>query len=293
MGEIICFKQKVTDKRCFGAMSSPAKVITITSGKGGVGKTHTTVNLGYQLAKNGKRVLLLDADLGLANINVMLGFEPKANIAQLLEGRAKIKDVIVSRNIESSKYGLDILPASSGIQEIVNLNESHRMLLLSEIGKLSENYDYVLVDTAAGIGDSVVYFNTAAEEIIVVIAPEPTSITDAYALIKVLSSHHGLKEFSILVNRNPIGQDGRKTYAKLAAATDKFLHVRLKYLGAISEDEAVCEAVRAQKPFCELYPGAKASRDMTKITEKIISDTSRRAPQGGLQFFFSELLENS
>ena len=293
MGELIYFRRDAINRGCFKEMSSPAKVITITSGKGGVGKTHTTVNLGYQLAKSGKRVLLLDADLGLANINIMLGFEPKATIAQVLDGKAKIKDVIVSRSIGSSKQSLDILPAASGIQEVVNLNESQRMLLLSEIGKLSENYDYVLVDTAAGIGDSVVYFNTAAEEIVVIIAPEPTSITDAYALIKVLSSHHGLKEFSILVNRNPIGEDGRKTYAKLAMATDKFLHVRLKYVGAISEDETVSASVRAQKPFCELYPSAKASRDVAKISEKIINDKTRRPPQGGLQFFFNELIQNS
>ncbi len=288
MGHLLQFERPQGSKRILPRMDKPAKVISVTSGKGGVGKTHFTVNIGYQLAKQGKRVLLLDADLGLANINVMLGFNPGATIAQVLDGSASIKDIIIS-----DPSGFDILPATSGIPDVVELNEEQRMTLLAQISGLGEDYDYLLVDTAAGIGESVMYFNTAAEEIVVMIAPEPTSITDAYALIKVLSSQHGVKSFSIIVNRNPTGKDARETYAKLAQATDRFLKVRLKFLGSISEDSSVTEALKAQKPFTKLYPSSKASRDIIKISDKIIQDESKRKAGGGLQFFFGELLENS
>ncbi len=264
-----------------------AKVISITSGKGGVGKTNFTVNLGYELVKKGKKVLLLDADLGLANINVILGFKPKATIKDLLSSKAKIKDVIVKHEL-----GFDILPATSGISEIVELNSEDRFTLLAKINSLSSNYDYVLVDTAAGIGESVMYFNTASEEIIVIMAPEPTSITDAYALIKVLSLEHNTKNFSILVNRTTNSFEPKETYRKLSEASDRFLNVKLKYLGNISEDDSVSEAIRTQKPLTKTFPSSKASRDINKIAENIIKNENKRSTNGGLQFFFKELLKN-
>ena len=288
MGEIIDFQQIRNSKARERKMAQPAKVISITSGKGGVGKTHTTVNLGLALVKLGKRVLLLDADLGLANVNILLGFQPGATIADLLNGSAKMSEVIVKHS-----SGLDIIPATSGIPEIVNLNDSERLMLLNSLSDLGSEYDYLIVDTAAGIGDSVLYFNLAAEDIIVVVNPEPTSIADAYALIKVLSTNHGINQVAILVNRSPIGTDGRQTYAKLAAATDKFLNVRLKYLGSITDDSSVPDAVREQKAYLELFPSSKASLDITKLAKKISEDQSARNPQGGIQFFFKALLENS
>ncbi|MCC6932443.1 MAG: MinD/ParA family protein [Deltaproteobacteria bacterium] len=287
MGEIVDF-QILKEKYHKKYMTTPAKVISITSGKGGVGKTHTTVNLGLALTKMGKKVLILDADLGLANVNILLGFKPGATIADLLSGEASMKDVIVKHS-----SGLDILPAASGITQIINLGDEQRQILLSAVGELGFDYDYLLVDTAAGIGDSVIYFNQAAEEIIVVINSEPTSLTDAYALIKVLATQHGITSVSVLINRNPVGADGRSTYAKLVAATEKFLSVRLKYLGAISEDEVVAEAVRSQQPYLSLYPSARASIDINKLAKKIVEDNSPRQSQGGLQFFFSALLENA
>ena len=288
MADIIDFQQFKTQKIKERQMGQPAKVISVTSGKGGVGKTHTTVNLGLALVKLGKKVLLLDADLGLANVNILLGFKSGATIADLLAGRATLKDVIVKH-----PSGLDIIPAASGIPEIVNLNDEERLSLLNAIGDVGFDYDYLIVDTAAGIGDSVVYFNLAAEEIIVVTNSEPTSITDAYALIKVLNSLHGVNQVSILVNRNPIGVDARQTYAKLVATTDKFLSVRLKYIGFVSEDDSVSEAVKSQKPFLELFPSSKASLDISKIAKKVSEDTSVRQAQGGLQFFFKALLESN
>ncbi|MFN8388888.1 MAG: MinD/ParA family protein [Bdellovibrionota bacterium] len=267
---------------------APAKVISITSGKGGVGKTHTTVNLALALVKAGKRVLILDGDLGLANVNILLGFKPSKTLHEVLDGSASLKDVIVN---DSS--GIDIIPAASGIPELTNLTEAERLNLVEAFDDLADSYDFVLVDTAAGIGDNVLYFNVAAESILVVIGPEPTSITDAYALIKVLASRSGRREFDVVVNRTPAGTDGRATFQQLAAATDHFLNVSLKYLGSITDDESVPQAVVRQRPFLQLFPSSKASLDITKLAKKVAADETSRVPKGGLQFFFRALLEGS
>lgn len=266
--------------------SGPARVITITSGKGGVGKTHTTVNLGLALVRMGKRVLLLDGDLGLANINILLGFQPQKTLQQVIEGKATLREVIVS-----DESGLDIIPAASGIPEMTSLSEDERVSLVHAFDDLADNYDYLLVDTAAGIGDNVLYFNCAAEQILVVIGPEPTSITDAYALIKVLATRSGRKEFDVLVNRATPGSDGKSTFAQLAQATDHFLNVSLKYLGSVSNDESVSQAVVKQRPFLALYPSTKASVDIQRLAKKIAANEGSRTPKGGLQFFFRSLLE--
>lgn len=265
---------------------APAKVLSITSGKGGVGKTHMTVNLGLALAQMGKRVLLLDGDLGLANINILLGFRPQRTLQEVVDGKAELGEVIVH-----DPLGIDIIPATSGVPEMTALTEEARLGLVSAFDQYANSYDYVLVDTAAGIGDNVLYFNVAAEEILVVIGPEPTSITDAYALIKVLATRSGRKEFDVVVNRAPRGSDGRSTFAQLATATDKFLDVSLKFLGSIAEDDAVPSAVREQRPFLERYPSSRASLDVQKLAKRIANNEGARTPKGGLQFFFRALLE--
>ncbi len=268
----------IVDKR-------PARVIAVTSGKGGVGKTTTTVNLGMALAKEGKRVLLLDADLGLANLNIMLGFQPRKTLRDVINSQASLDEVIVQ-----SDSGLDVIPASSGFPDMTNLSEAERLALVNAFEGFAYRYDYMLVDTAAGIGDNVLYFNAAAEEIIVIVDSEPTTLTDAYALIKVMSKDYGIHDFQVLSNRVPKGGDGRTAYSQLAATTSKFLNVRLKYLGSIEADELVSSAIRAQKPFFAIYPSSKASLDYSKVAKKLMSDTSSRQPSGSLQFFFKALL---
>lgn len=266
----------------------PARVISVTSGKGGVGKTHTTVNLGLALVKQGKKVLLLDADLGLANINILLGFKPQATLHDVLIGKAQIQDIVVKHST-----GLDIIPAASGIPEMTLLSKTDRLTLVEALENFGTQYDYMIVDTAAGIGDNVLYFNVAAEDIFVVIDPEPTSITDAYALIKILSNNYRRKTFNIITNRSPLGSDGRSTYAQLSTATDKFLNVSLKFLGSISVDDAVTSAVRSQQPYLQLFPSSKATRDMIKLAKTLISEKKSRTPSGGIQFFFKSLLEST
>ncbi len=268
-------------------MIKPAKVITITSGKGGVGKTHTAVNLATALVLNGSRVLVLDADLGLANVNILFGFNSKANISDVLNDTANIKDIIVH-----TESGVDIIPASSGVASIVNMDETNRIKILNAVQDLCYQYDHLIIDTAAGIGTDVIYFNLAAEENIIIVTPEATSIAGAYALIKVLHTTSGVNEVSILVNRASDNIDGKKTYGKLAQIADRFLNVRLKYLGSITDDNAVTESLKKQKPYIELFPSAKASIDVQRIAKKINEDVEVRAMHGGMQFFFNELVQS-
>lgn len=286
-GQLIKFSPRLGSIKRGHMGQAPVRVISITSGKGGVGKSTVAVNLGVALAKLGKRVLLLDADLGLANINILLGFESAATLQQVIEGRASLADVVVHH-----ESGCDIIPAASGVQELTSLNETSRLALVAAVDSLGDSYDYMLVDTAAGIGDNVMYFNLAAEDIIVVIDPEPTSLTDAYALIKVLSSTHGVHQFFVLANRTTAAVDGRDIYAQLAAATDKFLKVSLKYLGSVADDESVSEAIIAQKALLNLYPGSRASLDISKLARKLDGEKRIPRPSGGLQFFFRSLIEN-
>jgi flagellar biosynthesis protein FlhG len=266
---------------------NPTKVISVTSGKGGVGKTHTSINLALQLTKLGKKVLILDADLGLANVNVLLGFKPTKHIGEILAAKASIKEVIVHH-----ESGIDILPASSGVAELTKLTEEEQTNLISAFDSLTSSYDYLIVDTAAGIGDNVLYFNTAAEEILVIIDREPTSITDAYAVIKVLSQRAGVKTFNVLVNRCPVGNDGKSIFAQLANVTGKFLNVSLKFIGSVQEDSAVREATIQQQPYSELYPSSRASMDIAQIAKRIDDNKAERSARGGMQFFFKSLVEN-
>jgi flagellar biosynthesis protein FlhG len=261
------------------------KVISITSGKGGVGKTTSSINLGIALSQLGHRVLILDADLGLANVNIMLGFKPQKTVEDVLNGTAEINEVIVSH-----PSGIDIIPSTSGVYEITHLSDDSKRLLLESFESIQHNYDYLLIDTSAGIGNNVLYFNIASERVLVVVDPEPTSITDAYALIKVLSSSDGVNSFDILITRAPVGDDGRTTFKKLSTATDRFLNVQMNLLGSIQEDHSASEAIMRQSPLLTLYPSTTASRDYMKVAKKIENLPRKAGPRGGLQFFFESLL---
>lgn len=264
------------------------RVISVTSGKGGVGKTNVVVNTAIALAREGRSVLILDADFGLANIDVMLGVQPQYTLADVFNGKRTLEEIMVD-----GPEGISLIPASSGIESMSNLSAAQRLQLMEAVEGLATGFDYLLIDTQAGIGQDVMYFNSASSEIICVITPEPTSLTDAYAMIKVLSKNYGEKEISIVANNVPDEREGQLAFRRLATSVDRFLHVELKYLGHVPSDSAVSESVRGQRAFLELFPSSKAARAVTQISKKIDSEFNDMRIKGGMQFFFRNLLEVS
>ena len=267
------------------ALQKPVRVMAVSSGKGGVGKSNVVINLSIALDRMGLRVLIMDADLGLANIDVLLGLTPRYNMSHVLNGQKKIDEVLVN-----GPGGVKIMPASSGVQELTNLTDEQKLLFLELLDGLETDIDVLLIDTSAGISDTVLYFNLAANERIIVITPEPTSLTDAYALIKVLYSKHGERHFSILVNSAANESMGKAIFAKISKVADHFLDgLSLDYLGTIPHDISVTKAVIQQKALLELFPDAPASQAFHRVAENI-----RRTPpninQGNIQFFWKRLL---
>ena len=244
-----------------------AKIITITSGKGGVGKSNFVVNMGITLHKKGKKVLIFDADIGMGNDDVLMGVLPRYNVFDLLEGK-DINEVVVE-----GPYGINLLPGGSGINYIENLEEKERLAFIEKLTSLDE-YDYIFIDTGAGINKNVLAFIACSEETIVITTPEPTSLTDAYSLIKATDHFKLTDTANVIVNRAFSIKDGEETYNKLKRAVDKFLTIKINYLGSISEDRKLVEGVRAQVPFTILYPKCDASKSIERISNKLIGDAS-------------------
>ena len=270
------------------APNEDVRVIAITSGKGGVGKTHIAANLACILSGMGKRVLVLDADAGLANIDIILGLKPKYNLHHVLTGEKTMPEVIVS-----GPGGIGILPAASGIQEMTNLSRGQKFTLLDELNALSEDIDLMLIDTAAGIADNVMYFNMAAKEIVVVVSPEPTSMTDAYALIKVLYKAYGEKRFMLLVNMVKNADEAGRVYRRLSRATEHFLDVFIDYLGYIPQDRSVREAILQQKPLVKIYPSSPASKSLFSVAEKLCQEQPESYGGRGLKFFWDAAINGN
>lgn len=261
------------------------RVISFTSGKGGVGKTNSLINIGLALVNEGRRVLILDADLGLANVDILLGLTPKYTLEDLLYNQKNIEDIIIE-----SENGLSVIPAGSGVLSLLNLDANKKSLIISEVERIAKDYDYLLIDTGAGISDDVLFFNTVAMEVVCVINSEPTSLTDTYSLIKVLSQR-GEKDFSILVNNVKNETEAKNAYKKLFMAVEKFLRVKLKYVGFIPSDPIVNEAILEQKAFVDMYPSSEVSRKVVSLAKNMDADFFDFRVKGGIQFFFKELLE--
>lgn len=256
------------------------RVIAVTSGKGGVGKTNITANFAYILSKMGKRTLLLDADAGLANIDVILGITPKYNLHHVLCGEKTLLEAVVE-----GPGGVRILPAASGIPEMAELSKGQKFTLLEEIEDLDEDFDFMLIDTAAGIAANVMYFNMAAGEIIVVASPEPTSLTDAYALIKVLYQGYAVRRFTLLVNMAVDSSEAGRVYTRLSNATNHFLDLPIEYLGYIPHDQNVPKAVKKQKLLSEAFPDSKASKSMSDIVKELCLKQPKDHEDGTIKFF--------
>lgn len=264
----------------------PLRTLAITSGKGGVGKTNVSVNLALCLCKLGHKVLIIDADLGLANVDVVLGLNPQYTIRDVINGEKSIDEVLVE-----GPGGMKILPAASGVAEMSNLTRDEKMMLLQVFDSFDLEADFVLIDTAAGISDTVLYFNTAAQQRVVVATGEPTSLTDAYALIKVLHTNHQQKDFNLLVNNVADAAEAKQVYRKLAAAADHFLggEVSIDYLGYLPTDKSVHNAVMQQKPVVEAFPGSDIARAFLKLA-KIIETTPASDGDGNIKFFWRRLV---
>lgn len=265
--------------------SQATNVYAITSGKGGVGKTAVVANLAYTLASMGKRVLILDADLGLANIDVVFGLSPLYNLNHFFSGDRELQDVLVE-----GPHGIKILPAGSGIQSFMKLDARQKMRLLDGLDAMHNHFDFVLIDTEAGISENVTYFNTAAQEILVVTTPDPTAITDAYALMKLLSTQYHEKKFNLVVNQIRNEDDALDVYRKLTMVANRYLDISIDYLGSIPEDRQMVEAIRKQRVMCEMFPSSKISQAFQLLAGRICSEPSKTSPKGNLQFFWKKLL---
>jgi flagellar biosynthesis protein FlhG len=264
------------------------RVISVTSGKGGVGKSNIVANLALALAFLGKKVLIIDADLGVGNLDVLLGLSPQYNLNHVLSGEKSLPEIIVEVT-----PSIKLIPAGSGVQEYTSLGQHEKLRLLDELDMLEEEFDIMIIDTEAGISENVTYFTVAAQEILVVVTPEPTSITDVYALIKLLATRYSEHHFKVLINMARDSEDALEVFRKLANVAGRFLDISLDYLGCVVRDERLIDAVKKQKAVYELYPDSDASNCFTTLAKRVIENSRQSKLKGNIQFFFRRYLEGT
>ncbi|HTF96952.1 MAG TPA: MinD/ParA family protein [Cellvibrio sp.] len=264
----------------------PVQVIAVSGGKGGVGKSNISVNLSIALAELRRRVVLLDADLGLANVDVLLGVRATHTLADVLAGTHSLTDVLVN-----GPAGMKIVPASSGVQRMAELSTAEHAGLINAFNELSDQVDVLVIDTAAGISDTVVSFVRAANEVIIVVCDEPSSITDSYALIKLLNKEYGMFRFRVVANMTRTPQEGLNMFNKLNTVCEKFLDVSLQFVGQVPFDENVRKAVQKQKALLEFAPSSKASVAIRALAQAVDKWPVPNAPTGRLEFFVERLLQ--
>jgi flagellar biosynthesis protein FlhG len=261
-------------------------VFSVTSGKGGVGKTNIAVNLAVSLADMGKRVVLLDADLSLANVDVVLGITPEFNLFHLFQKGMSIRKVLYK-----TPYGFSILPATSGVSEMLSLSTGQKLDLLESMDYLESRIDYLIVDTGAGVNDNVIYFNLAARERLLVLTTEPTSLTDSYTLVKIMHMNHAVNRFRVVVNMASSEKAAKKVFGTLYAACDHFLEgISLDFVGFVPHDPMVRQAVMKQIPIGSLAPSAPASTHLAAIARKITTWDVDLHLDGNIKFFWKKLL---
>jgi flagellar biosynthesis protein FlhG len=264
-------------------------VFSVTSGKGGVGKTNVVANLAAALTLAGKRVLVVDGDLGLANLDLLLGVRPQYTLRDFFAGRRALTDLFVT-----SPLGITVLPAASGAPEVARLSNEQKLLFLSELDHIPNNSDIMLVDTASGISDTVTYFAAAAHETVVVVTPEPTSLADAYALIKVLAAVHGEKRFWVVANIVEDEAEAQRLVAVLWRTAARSLQTSFELLGWIPRDPALTRAVTQQRMVVEIAPHSPSAQAFTLLAHRLVESTAKTARvKGGLQFFFRGVLAAS
>lgn len=261
------------------------KTIAVSGGKGGVGKTNIAVNISLELLRNHKSVLLLDADLGMANVDIMLNLKPKFDLYHFVTGQCELEDIIIK-----GPLGLDIVPAASGIGKMAQLSSFEQATMIKALSDLEKRYDVLVVDTASGIAPSVISFAKAAQEIVVVMCDEPASMADAYALIKVLNKEHGVKRFQLLANMVKNPEQGKAMYSRLTEVADNYLNVFIGYLGSIPVDEKLREAIRLRAAVTQKYPYSSSSIAFQKITKRLIDLPALPATNGYVEFFVEKTI---
>jgi flagellar biosynthesis protein FlhG len=263
----------------------PTRVIAVTSGKGGVGKSTVSINLGTALAANGTRVTLLDADLGLANLDVLLGLTPEYTLSDVIQGRCSLSDIVLE-----GPAGLRVVPAASGVQHMAELSDAERVGLMRAFSELEGTMDVMIVDTAAGIAANSLQFCEASQEVIVVVCNDPASITDAYATIKVLNQRSRRSRFRVLVNMAQSEAEARELYLRLSKATDRFLDVALDFVGAIPYDRSIVQAARRRAPVVTAFPASAAGIAFKRLAAAADKWPEPRVASGQLEFFLERMI---
>ena len=263
------------------------KIIAVSSGKGGVGKTNVSVNLAISMAKQGKEVVLLDADLGMANVDVLLGLNTEYDLSHVISGERTIEEIMVD-----GPSNIKVIPASTGISDMANLTPAEQVGLINAFSEISCAVDVMIVDTGAGISDAVINFCGASQDVIVVVHDEPASITDAYAFIKVMSKKHNVSRFHILANMTHDAREGRELFRKLSKATDRFLDVVLSFIGAVPFDGKLRKAIQHQRAVVEAFPNSPSSLAFKRITKQINNWTDNYQTDGQLKFFVERMIQS-
>jgi len=273
----------------FGHGEGPGlRVFAFTSGKGGVGKTNLCANFAVAAARRGQRVLIVDADLGLANVEIIFGLKPRYHLGDLLAGRP-IEEVLVQ-----GPPGIHLLAAGSGVQSLTHLTDDDKLHLIAALDPLEDRFDLVLIDTGAGIGENVLFFVGAAEEALLVVSAEPTSLIDAYAAVKVLSQQAGVHTFNVIVNPVVDELTARSVFTKLTTVTSRFLSARVRLLGYVPRDENMSKAIMSQRPVCDMFPASPSARAINGLAEKLfLAERAEPAAGAGLKLMWQRLLRES
>lgn len=268
-----------------GSTSQFTKTISITSGKGGVGKSTLVSNLALALTAKNKKVLILDGDMGLANVDIMFGVRAAGSVEHVLNGTRSIEDIMID-----VAPNVTLIPGGSGVYGLQNTSLLQKKMILDQIGQLQNEYDYMLIDTASGIDDNVLYLNSAAQEILVVLTPDPSSLTDAYALIKVMNKKYTEHKFSVVTNMVSDDKEGLQLFKRLSDVTNKFLNISLDYKGSIPMDAELRKATKSQQLILREQPQTSSAVAIRQLAEKVSHFNHIANVKGGMQFFWEQLV---